>query len=217
MKLQYYFMGFFVLMLVVVSWYASAQYQKAQFAKIPPVIIEVPVEVSVPGESIPSDQEQIAKLEKIIAEMTTAKEKEELQKKKPKEETEMVFSWDDYIDFISEYEPDIGEVVNVVYREKDIVDSCTYSYRDAKNSYSVDIKVRYDSKLKSFFFLPQIADFIQEKPTVWKRTNISVVYLSNKSGGMLIQYDVFRFFNVGAFAGFVSGEALPGVCIGYRF
>jgi len=32
---------------MIVSWYASAQYQKAQFAKIPPTIIEVPVEVIV--------------------------------------------------------------------------------------------------------------------------------------------------------------------------
>jgi len=202
---------------MIVSWYASAQYQKAQFAKIPPTIIEVPVEVIVPGEAVISGEDEIAYLKKTIAEMTAANEKEELQKKEPKEETEMVFSWEDYIDFVSEFEPDMGEVINIVYREKSIVDSCIYSYQDKINDYSVDFNVRYESKVKDFFFKPHVPVFSKEKPVKWKRTTISVAYFANDAKIGIVQYDVFKFLNAGGLVGWWKDDPLVGVCLGFKF
>ncbi len=219
MKLQNIFLIFICFILVSVSWHLSNKYTTKKFES---QIAEL--------NKYHNDQTILANTEKLKGEAIFKEQikkivefyQDEISKLNydlghmHQEQEQTIIPWDEYVDFVPDPIPDIEPIIIEVIKQVEVTDSCRYSYVDANNGYRLKFNIRYDSKPRLFTIVPHSIVFANQKPIIRKRTTVGVVYLANNSGGVIVQYDILPFINIGGVAGWAE-EPLVGVCIGYRF
>ena len=228
MKIQTYFYIFIVAICMAISGYVSSKYTAKKYelyyqeelAELDSLHTQQTIELNtkiIKGEAnhkkqvselVDFYQKKVAKLNYDIANMY----------QKPDED---IIDWDEFVDFVPDPLPDVQTIIKEVIVNADIVDYANYSYSDANSGYSVDINVKYDSNVRSFFFTPENIHFepVKEKTLVTdkKKATFCIMWLGNENGFGLVQYDLLPFLVVGGGVGIVEKEFSPGIIVGLRF
>ena len=223
MKIQYYFFMFIVAILMVISWYISNQFTTRKFeSKIVELnklhnqeTIEQQTKLIKGKADYESQITQIAK--KYQSLIDSLKSRVDLSYQSPEKNEEYDQLVNEFVEFVPDVIPETAMITQQIVNSISLIDSCEYAYSDKNNGYSVDFDVTYDSESGLFKISPRDIVFAAQKSKQAKKTAITALWLGDRNGMGLVQYDLFPFLGVSGGLGIINQQFMPGVGLSYRF